>query len=51
MSKKLKPLIRPPKLNLEDKVGVVTPAGPVDKKQLQNMADDFGLFEKQFIEK
>ena len=39
MSKKLKPLIRPPKLNLEDKVGVVTPAGPVDKKQLQKGLD------------
>ena len=35
MSKKLKPLIRPPKLNLGDKVGVVTPAGPVDKTQLK----------------
>jgi len=35
MSKKLKSLIRPPKLNLGDKVGVVTPAGPVDKTQLK----------------
>jgi muramoyltetrapeptide carboxypeptidase len=35
MSKKLKSLIRPPKLNPGDKVGVVTPAGPVDKTQLQ----------------
>ena len=35
MSKKLKSLIRPPKLNLGDKVAVVTPAGPVDKAQLK----------------
>ena len=32
-------LIRPPKLNPGDKVGVVSPAGPVDKKQLQNGLD------------
>ena len=28
-------MTRPPKLNLRDKVGVVAPAGPVDKAQLQ----------------
>ena len=32
-------LIRPPKLNPGDKVGVVSPAGPVNKKQLQNGLD------------
>jgi muramoyltetrapeptide carboxypeptidase LdcA involved in peptidoglycan recycling len=36
MSKKTLSLIRPPKLEQGDKVGVVAPAGPVDKKQLQN---------------
>jgi len=35
MSKKIKSLTRPPKLNSGDKVGVVAPAGPVDKTQLQ----------------
>ena len=39
MSKKIKPLIRPPKLNLGDKVGIVAPAGPVDKTQLQKGLD------------
>ena len=32
-------MIRPPKLNPGDKVGVVSPAGPVNKKQLQNGLD------------
>ena len=39
MSKKTLSLIRPPKLNLGDKVGVVAPAGPVDKQQLHNGLD------------
>ena len=39
MSKKTLSLIRPPKLNSGDKVGVVAPAGPVDKQQLQNGLD------------
>ena len=39
MSKKTLSLIRPPKLNLGDKVGVVAAAGPVDKQQLHNGLD------------
>lgn len=39
MSKKSRPLIRPCKLNPGDKVGVVAPAGPVDKTQLRNGLD------------
>ena len=35
MVKKIKSLIRPPKLNPGDKVGVVTPAGRIDKSQLK----------------
>ena len=35
MRKKTLSLIRPPKLNSGDMVGVVSPAGPVDKHQLQ----------------
>jgi len=35
MSKKSRLLIRPSKLNSGDKVGVVAPAGPVNKKQLE----------------
>ncbi len=39
MSKKTQSLIRPSKLNPGDIVGVVAPAGPVDKEQLQNGLD------------
>jgi len=39
MSKNSRTLIRPPKLHPGDKVGVVAPAGPVDKEQLQNGLD------------
>ncbi len=39
MSKKSRTLVRPPKLHRSDKVGIVAPAGPVDKKQLQNGLD------------
>ena len=35
MSKKSRLFIRPQKLNPGDKVGVVAPAGPVNKKQLE----------------
>ena len=35
MVKKIKSLIRPPKLNPGDRIGVVTPAGPIDKSQLK----------------
>ncbi len=35
MSKKLRLLIQPQKLNFGDKVGVVAPAGPVNKEQLE----------------
>ena len=35
MSKSIRPLIRPPQLKQGDVVGVVAPAGPVDKDQLE----------------
>ena len=35
MSKSIRPLIRPPQLKQGDTVGVVAPAGPVDRSQLE----------------
>ena len=35
MSKSIRPLIRPPQLKQGDIVGVVAPAGPVDRSQLE----------------
>ena len=51
MSKKSRLFIRPQKLNPGDKVGVVAPAGPVNKEQLEKVKLLYDLYQSDDSEK